>query len=489
MTQKVRTDLAGHSEQGPRNYNEDRHLVIQLDLAGARHSLLAVADGLGGEGGGDLAAQVCTDELARSHVKLAKAFSNYCKYSPSEEADVETPVMENPLENLQEEVKAVIRKINFILAEKQLQTAPEQKTDGSKGLGMMSTLVALLTFEDRGLLFWLGDSRAYRFRDGWLHQLSSDHERDGRITRYVGPAAKKAPEFKEIDIVPGDVYILCSDGLSGYCQAEELEGMVRYSLARSHDPANLCLELTEFVEDTTKDNVTVAVQIHQPLSWPPSHGLAYSASELALPHIRNAFTESCFSQDWASRFDSTSLRNMEGGLTDHFYFPGQGICTCCGWPLRSQSKTECQNRRCGHEEKISGPFIEVSDGDRLVYKAIPIDLNQILEGACDAFFLIGDNRGIDASYNKEDMTIDLGELPSFTGEVLQFVIRNNQAPWIQSLHSQHLTQMLIPSQARWSFFNNHCLTTKGFFRGSVLRFKEAIIRFLCTEPAHEAGTR
>lgn len=44
---KVRTDLAGHSEQGPRNYNEDRHLVIQLDLAGARHSLLAVADGLG----------------------------------------------------------------------------------------------------------------------------------------------------------------------------------------------------------------------------------------------------------------------------------------------------------------------------------------------------------------------------------------------------------------------------------------------------------
>jgi serine/threonine protein phosphatase PrpC len=81
MTQKVRTDLAGHSAQGPRNYNEDRHLVIQLDLAGARHSLLAVADGLGGEGGGDLAAQVCTDELARSHVKLAKAFSNYCKYS------------------------------------------------------------------------------------------------------------------------------------------------------------------------------------------------------------------------------------------------------------------------------------------------------------------------------------------------------------------------------------------------------------------------
>ena len=87
MTPHPEMTIAGFSEQGPRDYNEDRYLTSYLDLNGAQHTLMAVADGLGGEGHGHLAAEICKNELAKAHFDLATSFAGYCNHKSPTETD------------------------------------------------------------------------------------------------------------------------------------------------------------------------------------------------------------------------------------------------------------------------------------------------------------------------------------------------------------------------------------------------------------------
>ena len=481
--------IAGYNEQGPRDYNEDRYLVLHLDMAGSEHLLMAVADGLGGEGFGHLAAEACLKQLVKDHLDLATAFAEYCRYSPPVLSDEDDPIQDNPLEKLQKKVNEVIRKINATLSKKQRQLMSEMETDETDGLGMLSTLTVLMLFENHGLLFWLGDSRAYCFQNGWLHQISKDHERKGYVSKYIGPAAHMIPDFKEIDILPGDVYFLCSDGLSGYCLQDELEGMVRYTLAHSQEPAELCKELVGYVRDNTRDNITVTALVYHPLNWPPALDRTYTKSEINLPHITKVWTDFCFSKDGTFKTDAPVDLDLEGGLSKDFFFPGQRVCTRCGAPQKGLIDSICQNHDCKNKQFISGPFVEVTDGDRLLYKPIAIDIPQILEGGADFFMMLGDLRLTHTQPQNKRYIIDLSELPSFAGEALSIVIKNNAAPRIESFVFEYSAKLVVPSRARWRVLNDHCFTTKGFFRGSVLRFKDAIIRFLCTTPVPEIEKR
>jgi protein phosphatase len=102
--------------------------------------------------------------------------------------------------------------------------APELK-------GMGSTLVTALVREDHVEIAHIGDSRAYRLRDGALEQLTADHTlaaelvRRGAgqinprytsmITRWAGMDDHPVPDVQLVDARPGDVLLLCSDGISG----------------------------------------------------------------------------------------------------------------------------------------------------------------------------------------------------------------------------------------------------------------------------------
>ena len=117
--------------------------------------------------------------------------------------------------------------------------------EGTNGMG--TTLTSLIFDGDRVVLGHIGDSRAYRFRAGKLEQLSTDHSfveglvqsglitreearvhpRRNLITRCIGIGEEIEPEIKTFELSPGDVYLLCSDGLTTMLTDTEIETVLK----------------------------------------------------------------------------------------------------------------------------------------------------------------------------------------------------------------------------------------------------------------------
>ena len=185
-----------------RSINEDRI------LARPEIGLWAVADGMGGHRAGDYAAQRLVDAL--DHVTPHASAFTYLN------ATLET-----------------IRGVNAALVDESARN-PQRK-------GMGTTLVALLVYDAHVACIWAGDSRAYRWRDGTLEQLTTDHslvqalidhgeidahERQRHPQSHVITKAIGVFPDLELDktfsmILPGDKFLICSDGLSN-CIPDEV---------------------------------------------------------------------------------------------------------------------------------------------------------------------------------------------------------------------------------------------------------------------------
>jgi serine/threonine protein phosphatase PrpC len=176
-----------------RALNEDACLV-RPDLG-----IWAVADGMGGHERGDYASGLIVGELGR----------------------VRRPTSAR---ELLQSVDEALARCN--------QTLLERAGDGELS---GSTIVALLVFEQNFAAIWAGDSRLYRLRDGRLEQLTRDHsyvqelvERGelapeqarrhplaNRITRAIGADRELHLDVIDGRLEPGDLFLLCSDGLTG----------------------------------------------------------------------------------------------------------------------------------------------------------------------------------------------------------------------------------------------------------------------------------
>jgi protein phosphatase len=103
---------------------------------------------------------------------------------------------------------------------------------GGVGAPGMATTVAALAIDrsgsGRACVGWCGDSRVYRLREGQLVQLTRDHA-VGRpyVTRALGLERDEGGEFLVVDVLPGDVHLLCTDGLTDTLTAEEIEALLR----------------------------------------------------------------------------------------------------------------------------------------------------------------------------------------------------------------------------------------------------------------------
>ncbi len=141
--------------------------------------------------------------------------------------------------------------------------------------GMGTTLTAFLLEGSAAHFVHIGDSRAYLLRDGGLEQVSDDHSlvgemvRDGRLTveeaavhphrsilsRALGTEAQAKIDEFSVDLLPGDVLLLCSDGLSGPVADDAL----RLALTRS-DPQEAAGRLVlEARRQGGPDNITAVV--------------------------------------------------------------------------------------------------------------------------------------------------------------------------------------------------------------------------------------
>jgi len=200
-----RLQSAARCEAGKlRRRNED------ACLDRSREGLWAVADGIGGQPRGDLASRLVVDELA------ALALSG-------------------SLDERERRVTTCLQQLNRRLADTPTVIA------GQPASLIGSTVVVLLSDAERATCLWAGDSRCYLLRAGRLHLLTHDHNQmrllieDGvppaqaalhpqaqALTRALGIDEDLLLERRGLDLYPGDVLLLCSDGLYQSLSREQL---------------------------------------------------------------------------------------------------------------------------------------------------------------------------------------------------------------------------------------------------------------------------
>lgn len=195
--------------------------------------IAAIADGMGGCDDGEVASLFVIERLREFRESLSDA------------ADAISIV--NDLDVWTRRVNTDIRTLGSM----------ELKRMGSTLIGMVFTKNAVVSFN-------AGDSRLYRFRDGWLRQESTDHSMRNRmndlsiasnlIYNCFGAVKNTFIECKDITptIKNGDIYMLCSDGLSDMLSDESIEDLLKEDAS----PQTL-IEAAK--EAGGKDNITVCL--------------------------------------------------------------------------------------------------------------------------------------------------------------------------------------------------------------------------------------
>jgi PPM family protein phosphatase len=207
---------------------------VNEDAAYAGRWLYAVADGMGGHVAGEIASAAAITALASYD-------------APADSADL-----------------AGI----LATAVRQANTAICRHAEADPALrGMGTTLTAMLWSGSTFGLAHIGDSRAYRFRGGQLHRLTEDHALRNLVaapppalapamSRYLDGRADRSPDLMIREAMPGDRYLLCSDGLSSVVAAEA----IRTAMESCDDLPRIAERLTDLAnDDGGPDNITAIV--------------------------------------------------------------------------------------------------------------------------------------------------------------------------------------------------------------------------------------
>lgn len=229
-------EFAARSELGlHRDGNEDSGLLAT--------NLLAVADGMGGYAGGEVASRTVIATLAKIHPTL------FADLDPDSRDDI---------------YRSSIFDMDAALRD--LATAKPELD------GMGTTLTSIALFEDHVHLLHIGDSRAYRIRDGKITRLShdhtvvqelldqgritadevSDHPQRSFLTQALMGKESLEPVLQAFPAEIGDTYLLCSDGLTAVVDEGKIAAAMKLPLA---DAVNYLIDLT--YENGAPDNVTV----------------------------------------------------------------------------------------------------------------------------------------------------------------------------------------------------------------------------------------
>ncbi len=196
---------AGTNVGRRRRINEDRY-AIAPELG-----LFLVADGMGGHTAGQVASELAAQAALRA------------------------------IGTLQDAAVSLAEKLRFAVssANRAIFEAARERPELA---GMGTTLVAVLALEGRVALAHVGDSRAYLVRQGRIRQLTDDHSVVGELlrrreisadaarehphrhvlTRALGVRPVVEPDLAELSPSSGDVFALCSDGLTAHVRDEEI---------------------------------------------------------------------------------------------------------------------------------------------------------------------------------------------------------------------------------------------------------------------------
>ncbi len=226
----------------------------------ADEGLFVVCDGMGGAAAGEVASRVAVDAVLKSLCGPRKVVAAR-DTDPGPLGDATNSEVSGLLRD-------AVSDANHLVF--------SQAANDSRLHGMGTTLVALLAQGRNVWVAHVGDSRCYRYRGGVLEQLTRDHslvdeqvklgqltreEADRSplrnvITRAVGSQRSVSTEISEIETEAGDLFLLCSDGLT----RELADGRIQTLLQETEDLDAICKHLIDAANDAGgRDNVTCVV--------------------------------------------------------------------------------------------------------------------------------------------------------------------------------------------------------------------------------------
>lgn len=241
------TDVGRVRELNEDNYktNPDKNLAV-------------VCDGMGGHAAGEVASQIAVETISRV-VSEPEQWGKYpagFKIGPEFNASG----------------KLLVHAIR--LANRKIFT-DSQKDRSMRGMG--TTVVAVIIDDDYAIVCHVGDSRVYRYRNGNLQQLTEDHswvnelisknqltEEESKnfvsknvITRALGTRENVKVDIRQDRVVNDDIYLLCSDGLSGFVDDPDILKAIKNN---SDDLGKICQDLIARANAAGgEDNITAAV--------------------------------------------------------------------------------------------------------------------------------------------------------------------------------------------------------------------------------------
>jgi len=246
-----------------RAHNEDS---IGTDAA---CGLVVLADGMGGYNAGEVASGIAVSVMVTEVAAPLKQFSPIQRDEASGE-ELAITLLNNSIHRANASI--------YQAAQSQAQYA-----------GMGTTVVAALFYDNRVATGHVGDSRLYRLRGESLELITRDHsllqeqidsgvisieqarhsQNRNLVTRAVGIDAEVMPEIHVHEVLPGDIYLLCSDGLNDMVEDDDIQSIV-YAMQ-----GNLALAAEQLIQTANdnggRDNVSVIlVKVKQAFAQPSS---------------------------------------------------------------------------------------------------------------------------------------------------------------------------------------------------------------------------
>jgi protein phosphatase len=250
MSQKGKIIFAEITDTGKvREHNEDA-IGSNADVG-----LMVLADGMGGYNAGEVASGIAVQTIT-------ELTSEGANREERNDLDPTTGLMRQTIV-----LRDAVARANKII----FQTAQSQ----THCEGMGTTLVAAIFYDDKVSIAHVGDSRAYRLRNDKFEQLTMDHsllqelvdrgfysEEEAQrstnrnyVTRALGVEPTVEVEIQEFEVLPEDVYLLCSDGLPDMVEDEDIHLTISTFNASLDVVGKQLVQLTN--DHGGRDNVSV----------------------------------------------------------------------------------------------------------------------------------------------------------------------------------------------------------------------------------------
>ncbi len=253
-------EVAGKSDVGcVRQNNEDN---FGYD---SRFGVYVVCDGMGGQAAGEVASKMAVDTMLTYFRQAGKSG--------------QFPQVGTPVDGVSPRAQALGSAIQ--LANEAIYEAATQHAARS---GMGSTIVAVLVENNFFSVGHAGDSRIYQIRQGAIQQLTKDHslvmaqvrrglltlqeaqtsEMQNIIIRALGPERVVQPDLDDLIAMPGDVLLLCSDGLTRHVPDDSILEIVRGTISL---PLMADRLIDAAREGGGSDNITALLLRFENLPW------------------------------------------------------------------------------------------------------------------------------------------------------------------------------------------------------------------------------